>query len=248
MDWSYFETAHGKGAVDGIGGTVKRVVWLAVLRDKVVVSSPKEFADTAAKLCDKINILFVSSDEVHSLTEHCKIRWEKCKAVPETHKLHFVKPLQSGTIATAVNTTFIPDEQANMKQFKVTLNMPTQIQTLSNTKDQEEPDKDVPSTSDETHVTVDTEAIDLKCGYFVIANIDVEGKQQTRTFVGQILGENPLLIKYMKKCSTSSDKKFSFKSDKEYTIDRKAVVKVLEVPSVNSREVYTFPYDIQVTE
>ena len=30
-DWSFFATAHGKGPIDGIGGEVKRQVWLAVL-------------------------------------------------------------------------------------------------------------------------------------------------------------------------------------------------------------------------
>ena len=28
--WNYFATSHGKGAVDGIGGSVKRQVWTAV--------------------------------------------------------------------------------------------------------------------------------------------------------------------------------------------------------------------------
>ncbi|CAF4595001.1 unnamed protein product [Rotaria sp. Silwood2] len=31
LSWHFFATSHGKGVVDGIGGTVKRLVWSAIL-------------------------------------------------------------------------------------------------------------------------------------------------------------------------------------------------------------------------
>ena len=31
IDWSFFGTAHGKGSVDGVGGTMKRAVWRRIL-------------------------------------------------------------------------------------------------------------------------------------------------------------------------------------------------------------------------
>ena len=34
VDWSFFGTAHGKGPVDGVGGTVRRI-----LQGKVTISS-----------------------------------------------------------------------------------------------------------------------------------------------------------------------------------------------------------------
>ena len=46
-DWSYFETSHGKVAVDGVGGTIKQQVLLAVYRGQAVVNSAQTFADTA---------------------------------------------------------------------------------------------------------------------------------------------------------------------------------------------------------
>ena len=30
VNWHLFGTSHGKGMIDGIGGTVKRTVWCAV--------------------------------------------------------------------------------------------------------------------------------------------------------------------------------------------------------------------------
>lgn len=48
ISWHYFATSHGKGAVDGIGASVKRSVWMAVSTRKVVyVISAKAFADAA---------------------------------------------------------------------------------------------------------------------------------------------------------------------------------------------------------
>jgi hypothetical protein len=41
--WEYFATSHGKGAVDGIGGQVKRVVWDSVRAKKTNVSTLDDF-------------------------------------------------------------------------------------------------------------------------------------------------------------------------------------------------------------
>ena len=39
IEWNHFEANHGKGVVDGIGGTVKHAVYSHVLTDIVVVKS-----------------------------------------------------------------------------------------------------------------------------------------------------------------------------------------------------------------
>lgn len=48
--WNFFETAHGKGPVDGIGGEVKRAVWRAILQNRAVVNIAKEFARVATQV------------------------------------------------------------------------------------------------------------------------------------------------------------------------------------------------------
>ena len=37
IQWNYFAASHGKGVVDGIGGSVKRLVWNAVISRKSLV-------------------------------------------------------------------------------------------------------------------------------------------------------------------------------------------------------------------
>jgi hypothetical protein len=49
--WNFFETAHGKGAVDGVGDAVKRVVWRAILQNRAAVNSAQEFAMVANSEC-----------------------------------------------------------------------------------------------------------------------------------------------------------------------------------------------------
>lgn len=130
MDWSFFETAHGKGAVDGIGGTVKRTVWLAVLRNKVVVQSAEEFVKVARDLCISINVIFVPAHTIKELTSECEERWKDCKQLPNTLKTHFLTPISTCTIATSFNTTFSPD--AVLIKYNL---LPTQDRPPSETSD-----------------------------------------------------------------------------------------------------------------
>ena len=44
LEWHYNKSHHGKGPMDGIGGTVKNTFFRKVLSGKVVIGSPEEFA------------------------------------------------------------------------------------------------------------------------------------------------------------------------------------------------------------
>ena len=60
IEWHYFVTSHGKGVVDGIGGTVKRMVWNAVSTRKVcTVTDAKTFAEVAKSVCNTINVVYI---------------------------------------------------------------------------------------------------------------------------------------------------------------------------------------------
>ena len=47
INWNYFATSHGKGAVDGVGGTVKRAVHNAIMTRRYLVKSAAEYAACA---------------------------------------------------------------------------------------------------------------------------------------------------------------------------------------------------------
>ena len=49
VEWHFFATSHGKGAVDDVGGTVKRAVSTAVLSRQERVHTAADFAQVAAQ-------------------------------------------------------------------------------------------------------------------------------------------------------------------------------------------------------
>ena len=50
IEWHYNEAHHGKGPMDGVGGTVKNIVFRNVKSGKALINSPKEFAN----LCSSV--------------------------------------------------------------------------------------------------------------------------------------------------------------------------------------------------
>ena len=146
MDWSYFETAHGKGAVDGVGGTVKNVVWRAVLRKQEVVGDAAKFAYVAKCLCKDTNILYISAEMLKNETQNYDKRWNNCKAIQQTHKIHFVKPVDEKMIGAAVNTSYTDPvftsyciikapNNTNALENDVAVNNATDPVTPTNTRD-----------------------------------------------------------------------------------------------------------------
>jgi len=47
IGWHYNEVHHGKGPMDGIGGTLKNVVYRQVKSDRVMINSVSDFFDAA---------------------------------------------------------------------------------------------------------------------------------------------------------------------------------------------------------
>jgi hypothetical protein len=54
--WEFFATSHGKGAVDGIGGEVKRIVWDAVRSRQMEVTCLNDFVNCAQARTNKIKV------------------------------------------------------------------------------------------------------------------------------------------------------------------------------------------------
>ena len=85
--WSFFETAHGEGPVDGVGGEVKRAVWWSILQNNTVVTNPEEFVQVAQKLCKKIKIVHVRKSVIQEERGKLEERWDRCKALNPSNPL-----------------------------------------------------------------------------------------------------------------------------------------------------------------
>ena len=64
IEWHYNEAHHGKGPMDGIGGTIKNVVYRRVMAGDLVINTPEEFATKADELSHSIKCLYLPSNEI----------------------------------------------------------------------------------------------------------------------------------------------------------------------------------------
>ena len=85
LEWHYNQAHHGKGPMDGIGGTVKNKVFREVLSNRIVVNTPEEFTMHVNNLCD-VQSLYLPASLIPEEPEDVK----DAKPIPETLKIHKV--------------------------------------------------------------------------------------------------------------------------------------------------------------
>lgn len=69
LTWNFFATSHGKGVVDGMGGTVKRTAWHYAKAGKKFISTPQQFAMVTASLSQKVHVHYMPSADVQENSE-----------------------------------------------------------------------------------------------------------------------------------------------------------------------------------
>ena len=92
LKWHFFATSHGKGVVDGLGGTVKRSVWRYVRSGKAQATTALSFFQVAMDRNPNIHIHFIPKTHIEKNKATLDSHWDKTIPVPNTHKLHSVKP------------------------------------------------------------------------------------------------------------------------------------------------------------
>lgn len=97
LTWNFFATSHGKGVVDGIGGTVKRLVWSAVLGGESCRSAD-EFVKIARQKTKKILLAEITKTAIDSSKMKLENIFKVAKAVPDTLKTHSVTVIDKNTI------------------------------------------------------------------------------------------------------------------------------------------------------
>ena len=82
--WCYNERHHGKGPMDGVGGTVKNVIFRKVKSGKVVIYSPQEFAEAVKKFVPAIHAVYLPESE--NIVKPVGI--ESARKIKDTLKIH----------------------------------------------------------------------------------------------------------------------------------------------------------------
>ena len=100
LNWNFFATSHGKGAVDGVRGTVKRNVWLETLSRQAVVNTLDDFSNVAMKKEGKIDVIPVSAKVIEASAREMELdsAFTSYKPVKSIKKMHSVSVLANGSI------------------------------------------------------------------------------------------------------------------------------------------------------
>ena len=87
LRWFYNEAHHGKGPMDGIGGTVKHAIFKKVKSGLILINSPEEFANATAKFLPSITTVFLSEGDVMVEPEGTA----QAKWIDGTQKVHMLE-------------------------------------------------------------------------------------------------------------------------------------------------------------
>ena len=63
LTWCYNERQHGKGPMDGVGGTVKDVVLRKVKSCQILIHSPREFCEAVNAFLPSVLALYLPESE-----------------------------------------------------------------------------------------------------------------------------------------------------------------------------------------
>jgi hypothetical protein len=121
MDWSFFASAHGKGPIDGIGGTMKRTVWRRILQGRVVVNNASDFAEVAKEACPNINVIVVGVDEVSKCKSSLETMWQSSppSAIRQTHSMHYARAHTAHVLEVGDISPFIEGTAVNFSKARI---------------------------------------------------------------------------------------------------------------------------------
>ena len=97
LNWHFLATSHGKGVVDALGGTAKRLVYRAVLGGQQCASAA-EFVLICQSKTTAIEINELTQSDIDASKIQMEPIFQSLKTVPETKKIHSVKALNNNSI------------------------------------------------------------------------------------------------------------------------------------------------------
>ena len=86
IEWNFYEAHHGKGPMDGVGGTVKNKVFREAKSGCLTITSPKEFSNASERLVSKIVSIYLPVNEMIEEPSHVK----DAPKITDTLKIHKV--------------------------------------------------------------------------------------------------------------------------------------------------------------
>ena len=100
-EWHFSATSHGKGACDGIGGTVKRLAARASLQKPYSdqIMTPRQLFDWAVINIPSIHFGYCTLSDYEAEERFLQSRFDKTRTIPGTRKFHSFIPVTKSKIA-----------------------------------------------------------------------------------------------------------------------------------------------------
>jgi hypothetical protein len=101
-EWHFAATSHGKGACDGLGGTVKRLAAKASLQrpyeDQIM--TPFQLYEWASKNIPSVTFVYCTTEEYEREKSFLEDRFQKSRTIAGTRSLHAFIPKSTDTMTT----------------------------------------------------------------------------------------------------------------------------------------------------
>ena len=103
-EWHFSATSHGKGACDGVGGTVKRLAARASLQQHYdqQIMTPRQLFEWAVNNILAIAFQYLTMDDYKSEMIFLEEHFQQSRIIPGTRKLHCLIPLSRNKLSTKV--------------------------------------------------------------------------------------------------------------------------------------------------
>ena len=89
LKWNFFATSHGKGAIDGVGGTLKRIVYTYVKARQGLVKSAQDFVDVIASSQSSVQAIHVSGEVIETFYSTVATSLESSSKRPGIKSSHY---------------------------------------------------------------------------------------------------------------------------------------------------------------
>ena len=100
-EWHFSATSHGKGACDGLGGTVKRQAARASLQRPYheQIMTPLQLYDWASSTLNAINFTYCTTAQYSEVKDQLETRFNHSRTIPGTRQYHSYIPVSSEIVA-----------------------------------------------------------------------------------------------------------------------------------------------------
>lgn len=269
LQWNFFSSSHGKGAVDGIGAIVKRHVWMSVKGNRDVhLATAKDFYDHVNTKLSVITSFYVDKTTVAEKESILNEYWSNVNKIPGIRECHHFRVYDSTHLLIARTSqslmTKVPimeekesDEESLDERFlNLKANSKTRLHYADVYSDEEENESENVQASE----PIDTSAI--YSGLFILVKVPSEQSRGQKLKEGKIYryaaicqssvdNEGFLSVMFLK---SQGNSKTVFIADNDDITDVKFenVVGKLQNPTVKPKGLFTilyeFPHRVDICE